>query len=714
MVGAAVGADRKAVLLDYDFDWPGLEVAGEFCRVTISSCSLQSVPGEARLPFRTAHIVIPPGYRVESAKVSVPTPPISLALDRPVEHGLVPWPRGRGGHSGAEPSVPPDLAIYRDPAPHPASRVQFLSVQRMEGQSVALLRLFPIQYFAAESRLEFARRLQVELVLAEAPGDRATMAPRGSTRRERESALAGEVGAGAGVRFQPAGPANPLARFDYLLVTKALLMPSFQALVDRKTADGLAVKTESMENILAAQPGRDSPEKLRNYIRFAYTNCGIRYVLLGGDLATVPCRYAYVSANQPEFDSYIPCDLYYSCLDGSWNSDGDNRWGEPTDGEDGGDVDLLGEVYVGRAPVDTPAEAAIWVAKTIRYEVEGNPNAGHARFLSTYLGFYAPGVHAQGGDMLDPLLPRFSRFTVDWLDDRPFTAPQWGGAGATAALNLSPHIAIYNGHGDVDWIMQLFPEDLDALTNRHPFLAYSVGCNAGEFDNDPFTPDCIGEQLLTRNSRGAFAAILNSRLGWFNPQNEEQFSGEFQTRFFDRLLVGGHTNLGVAHQLSKHDMIGHVEQTGVMTYRWCYYEINLLGDPHVALKPPYSGVTPQGTPHWWLAALGWTNNFEAAALADADGDGAPAWQEFVAGTSPVDALSVLRATCARPPGSGAVLRWPVTATRTYSVYRSTNLAPASFTLLTNMLAATWPTNSFIDATAPVGQAFYRIEAQAAP
>jgi hypothetical protein len=588
----------------------------------------------------------------------------------------------------------------------------------MQGQTIAILRVFPIQYYPAQRRLEFSRRLRVELSLTEEIGAGTVVTPPGSRQSDGVAAfvdnpltLAEAPGPESAPGFLPASESQ---RFDYLLVTKLSLLPSFQPLVTQKTADGLAVKTETMENILASQPGRDSPEKLRNYIRFAYTNWGVRYVLLGGDINTVPCRYAYVYAGLPEFDSQIPCDLYYSCLDGSWNSDGDNRWGEPTDGENGGDVDLLGEVYVGRAPVDTVAEAQTWVAKTVRYEIDGNPNAGNARFLAMYLGFYAPGVHAQGGDMLDPLLPIFSRFTVDWLDDRPFTSPQWNAASALTALNRSPHFAIYNGHGDVDSIMQLYPQDLDALTNRHPFFAYSVGCNAGEFDNDPFSPDCIGEQLLTRNSRGAFAAILNSRLGWFNPQNEEQFSGEFQTRFFAHLLTLGQTNLGVAHQLSKHDLIGDVETSGVMTYRWCYYEINLLGDPHVVLKPPYSGVTPQGTPHWWLAANGWTNNFEAAALADTDGDRAPAWQEFVAGTSPVDAASALKLSLAKPPGSGAVLRWPATSTRTYSVYRSTNLAPGSFTLLTNGMAATAPTNSFIDGATGLNPAFYRIEVRPAP
>jgi hypothetical protein len=55
----------------------------------------------------------------------------------------------------------------------------------------------------------------------------------------------------------------------------------------------------------------------------------------------------------------IPSDFYYQCLDGGFNSDQDQDWGEHTDGKDlpggGPGVDLMAEVYVGRAPVENPA-----------------------------------------------------------------------------------------------------------------------------------------------------------------------------------------------------------------------------------------------------------------------------------------------------------------------------------------------------------------------
>jgi hypothetical protein len=43
-------------------------------------------------------------------------------------------------------------------------------------------------------------------------------------------------------------------------------------------------------------------------------------------------------------------------------------YGEPNDGPNGGEVDLMAEVYVGRAPVDSHRELSNFVSKTIGYE----------------------------------------------------------------------------------------------------------------------------------------------------------------------------------------------------------------------------------------------------------------------------------------------------------------------------------------------------------
>jgi hypothetical protein len=443
-------------------------------------------------------------------------------------------------------------------------------------------------------------------------------------------------------------------------------------LVDRKVQDGLSVRTETVESITNAYAGRDVPEKIRNCIRYAYTNWGIQYVLLGGDTQIVPCRYAYAYVDSGA-DTSIPCDLYYACLDGSWNGNNNSQWGEPTDGEGGGDVDLLAEVFVGRAPVDTVAEVSTFVEKSVRYEAQGPGDAPTALFVAEFLGSFPTGP-AQGGDMFDPLLPYFPAYQVSWLDDRPSTTPQWTKAEAINALNRSPHFALFNGHGTSDILLGVYAPartieviDLDSLTNQRPFLAYSVGCDVGQFDNFYLLPDCIGEELVKRHARAAFAAVFNSRVGFYDPQEEWKYSGEFQLKFFDQMLTRGRTGLGVANQLSKHDMVGHIETASPMAYRYCYYEITLFGDPHTAIQvAPY----PLRLEATWAANGG--------------------------------------------SGSTCILRWPSLPDRSYAVYATTNLTAGGFTLLTNGLPATPPLNTFIDPIGALRNRFYRVEARNEP
>jgi len=139
-----------------------------------------------------------------------------------------------------------------------------------------------------------------------------------------------------------------------------------------------------------------------------------------------------------------------------------------------------------------------------------------------------------------------------------------------------------------------------------------------------------------------------------------------------------------------------------------------MSEPRTLVANFAANVTSRGTPEWWLASYGWTNQFEAASLADSDRDGLPAWAEYVAGTSPVELSSALRVELASIAGSGSgkVLRWPSVANRWYSVYRA-NSPSGVYTRLANAIPATPPMNTFTDAAAGVA-GFYRVSVTNSP
>ncbi|MEI7851099.1 MAG: hypothetical protein WCH86_04640, partial [Kiritimatiellales bacterium] len=89
----------------------------------------------------------------------------------------------------------------------------------------------------------------------------------------------------------------------------------------------------------------------------------------------------------------------------------------------------------------------------------------------------------------------------------------------------------------------------------------------------------------------------------------------------------------------------------------------------------------------WLAQYGITNNQDTAFAQDLDGDGVLTEYEYIAGTNPTNAASVLKAA----QNTRNVITWSAVSGRVYSVYWSTNLVNGFQPLETNI---PWTQGSF--------------------
>jgi hypothetical protein len=87
---------------------------------------------------------------------------------------------------------------------------------------------------------------------------------------------------------------------------------------------------------------------------------------------------------------------------------------------------------------------------------------------------------------------------------------------------------------------------------------------------------------------GAFAYIGNSRYGFYLRGSLDGASQQYDKEFFDAIFnkAGNETgpikNIGKALQDSKEDLQGSVGAIGAM--RWCYFTLNLLGDPETPIS----------------------------------------------------------------------------------------------------------------------------------
>ena len=124
-----------------------------------------------------------------------------------------------------------------------------------------------------------------------------------------------------------------------------------------------------------------------------------------------------------------------------------------------------------------------------------------------------------------------------------------------------------------------------------------------------------------------------------------------------------------------------------------------------------AATAAQGTPLWWLAERGVTNEFDLAEAADPDEDGMPTWREYLANTDPTNGQSLLQFEVVQPdPDAGAtVLRWQSASNRAYSIWRSVRLPDGFAERIATNVPATPPANVYTAAVAGLSNAFFRIE-----
>jgi len=428
---------------------------------------------------------------------------------------------------------------------------------------------------------------------------------------------------------------SPQEQYDYVVITNEDLKFSnreynFQDLLDYKESFGLTTKIVVVEDILNnpdynafgpwGDANSDNPfyeseitgnleyfdnesAKIRNFIRFAYTEWGTKYILLGGDADVIveedniiPLRGLFANESGlplngilAEEEDDIPSDIYYSNLDGNFNYDCDNHFGECSDRNDAGEIDeadLYSEVYIGRACVDSTEELSNFVKKTLQYSQGNGDYYSKILFIGEDLGslFYTP----WGGDYKDVFedyIP--SQYELEKLYDRDDPQNNWDPYDLITRLKDDPVQFInHDGHGNSNYILKMHSSSIETLENDKHFFIYSHSCYTGSFDNKNCwsgysTEDCIAEILTAEIEYGAYACILNARFGLGSEDTIDSPSGALDGSFIKALFVEDIRELGPANHYSKEDNVWRIDENGI---RWCFYQTNLFGDPHLSIK----------------------------------------------------------------------------------------------------------------------------------
>ena len=155
------------------------------------------------------------------------------------------------------------------------------------------------------------------------------------------------------------------AEVVYAIITHTNFTTELSSLVDWKTQKGVPAKIYELGWIYENYNGTDEPEQIHNFlIELDTLSTNLTWVLLVGDTEIIPIREFYVNASKLYgLDDLYASDYYYAGLDSSWDSDGDEVYGEQSK-----DLDPEANVYVGRLPISNQSEAKNAVAKILAYE----------------------------------------------------------------------------------------------------------------------------------------------------------------------------------------------------------------------------------------------------------------------------------------------------------------------------------------------------------
>jgi hypothetical protein len=179
--------------------------------------------------------------------------------------------------------------------------------------------------------------------------------------------------------------------YDLIIIAPSDFTSELEKLVTHKSSFGVQTLLKTTEDIYDEFSGIDKPEQIKYFIKYAFDNWNIKYVLLVGGMKSLffgdgkdnrnqgsknwhfPVRYTnHYEGNRgdPGFIS----DLYYADIyDGegsfsSWDTDGDGifAYWHPFKGKD--EIDMFPEVFVGRLACRNNFEVKIMVDKIINYE----------------------------------------------------------------------------------------------------------------------------------------------------------------------------------------------------------------------------------------------------------------------------------------------------------------------------------------------------------
>lgn len=527
--------------------------------------------GRPLLPQRAIRLLIPADAIVTGVKVVVVD---SVVLSGDYLPGPAQPPRTLNEDQGR---VREDAPADYGTASYPGAALAHYSTGVKSGYRICSVLFNPVQYHSAERRLVLYKQVKVEVACedGEAQAVTLTQSQRETFGRDLASLVANPEDV---TRFAPPTRVADDNDVDYLVITGEQFVSDLQPFADWKTSKGYRTEIRTVTWVKNTYSGRDVPEKMRNAAIDYFANRGLKYLLLAGDVSVVPSRQARAIVGTEVGN--IPCDLYFGDLQGSWDGNHNGIFGEAYEDS----VDLFADIYVGRASIENSGEATTFVHKVLAYELQPDTTYLEKLLLPSGWLWQSMGYH---GHIVNDAIAEQS--PPGWEDASLVDPPS--GRPSQDSIDLGFAFAHPAGHGNEQGIYSENGTPLYTTfeaSHQHNGLSRlcimnSMACDPGNFEWN----DCVAEMGVNNPNGGLVAAMMNSRYGWGTPPvmgPSELLDLSFYSCFFNNEP----TDLGVTHAVSRDCY--REQAMWDDCWRWCVYELNLLGDPQL---PVWHGAPAQ-------------------------------------------------------------------------------------------------------------------------
>ncbi len=580
-INLAVLSFLNGIILDIPLEHINykIEKINGYDRILLNRCAvLPHEPGCPEIPAFVCHFIIPKDQTVKKLKI--------LEEDWEEYYGQFKiYPKQKEiSLESTYVFTEPNCEIYGSTVPVPIRPIISYTCGNLRGYRILQIAVAPLKYIPKQEKLFYLKNLRCEVITEYHTSGVAPMRQTNLSKKLSDNFLDKLVINSHvinDINFRPSYrveenvndslptelPSLLGPPVDLVIITNTSQLEAYNHFVRFKKLFGINTVVKTLSWVRENYVGVDDSERIRNFIIDAYENWGISFVLLGGDPPMLPTRFVWVDRTQIYTSLWLPIasDLYYSDLDGDWNHDGDEKFGEISDS-----LDLFPDVFVGRLPTCTNEEVFDYLNKLHTYIFPPNNNIQtKALFFSSNLDHDWPGL-PYAYELADHLP---NNFTKSFLDE---TLNNLSKESLRDSIHSGFGIVSGIGHGDVNTICIRFANPkiyapiffFDSLSNTPLYsLMTVITCYT-----NPFQSDCVGEHWILNPHGGGVAYIGPTS------SSEGGLHKEYMVALYDSLFTHP---LGQSIAFSKIPFI--VDAQSDNWHRVHQFSITLLGDPTIML-----------------------------------------------------------------------------------------------------------------------------------